>query len=189
MRATNPTPTWEDFKETFFWNYFPDSFWDRRESEFSNLVQGSRSVLEYKQRYEELYCFTPEHIQNDRAKAKKFEKGLSPSISSTMVGLKLQIYTEVVQVAKSLEDRHRDNFSAQKGMWKRPMVSSDSRGANKLSRGPYINPTSVQSRNPEASQASQSSCSRGLSQSVGSNLRSIPFVHVTNICKKDGNST
>ncbi|XP_042482882.1 uncharacterized protein LOC122063247 [Macadamia integrifolia] len=104
-----------DFKEAFFENYFPESIRDRRDTKFSTLVQGSRFVLKYQQRYEELYYFSPEHIRNDRAKAKKFEKGLRPSIGSTIVGLKLQTYAEVMQVAKSIGDQYWDNFTTQQG--------------------------------------------------------------------------
>ncbi|XP_042481876.1 uncharacterized protein LOC122062355 [Macadamia integrifolia] len=62
------------------------------------LVQGPRSMLEYQQQFEALYYFAPEHMNTDRAKAKKFIKGLRSSIGA---------------IAKSIEDKQREGYQIQ----------------------------------------------------------------------------
>ncbi|XP_042488375.1 uncharacterized protein LOC122068581 [Macadamia integrifolia] len=92
LLATHPHPTWDQFVEAFYGNYFPISVRDRNESEFMALVQGPKSVLEYQQQFEDLYYFAPEHMKNESAKVKKFEKG----IGAMLVAHRLQNYADVV---------------------------------------------------------------------------------------------
>ncbi|XP_043705337.1 uncharacterized protein LOC122655187 [Telopea speciosissima] len=72
LEAAHPNPTREQFKEVFFKNYFPESFRNKKEAEFSALVQGSKIVLDYQQQFEDLFHFTPEHMKGEASKIKKF---------------------------------------------------------------------------------------------------------------------
>ncbi|XP_043716302.1 uncharacterized protein LOC122664520 [Telopea speciosissima] len=105
FRQLYPNPTWDQFTETFQGNYFPQSFRDQKEIEFMSLTQGPKSVLEYQQIFEELFYFAPKHMKPDGVKARKFEKGLRPSIISSKVLHNLPSYAEVVQAAKVIEDK------------------------------------------------------------------------------------
>ncbi|XP_042485955.1 uncharacterized protein LOC122066195 [Macadamia integrifolia] len=102
--ALQPNLTWDHFKVAFYNNYFPDSVRERKETEFMELKQGSNSVLEYQQDFEKLF-FALEHLKGNQAKAKRFEKGLRPTIGVVLVAQYLHSYTQVVQAAKSIEDK------------------------------------------------------------------------------------
>ncbi|XP_043721069.1 uncharacterized protein LOC122668589 [Telopea speciosissima] len=65
LMALHPNLTWDQFKTAFYENYFPRNFWEKKEAEFMSLVQGSRSVLEYQQKYEELHHFAPPYLRDD----------------------------------------------------------------------------------------------------------------------------
>ncbi|XP_043725533.1 uncharacterized protein LOC122672098 [Telopea speciosissima] len=69
-------------------------------------------------------------------KARLFEKGLRPCISTSVVLHEYPSYARVVQAAKVVEDRQRENYRAIQAS-KRPMTSSNYRGPSKFQRGSY----------------------------------------------------
>ncbi|XP_042505598.1 uncharacterized protein LOC122082187 [Macadamia integrifolia] len=143
-KAFKPNLTWEHFKVAFY-NYFPDSVRERKETEFMELKQGSNSVLEYRQDFEKLFFFAPELLKGDQEKAKRFEKGLRPTIGSVLVAQYLHSYAQVVQAAKSIEDKQRENYHAIQG--KRTVAPS------KFGKGTYSSAASGQYRRLETGQA------------------------------------
>ncbi|XP_043721052.1 uncharacterized protein LOC122668572 [Telopea speciosissima] len=122
LEAVHPNPTWEQLKEVFFKNYFPKSFRDKKEVEFSALVQGNKIVLDYQQQFKDLFHFAPKHMKGEASKTKKFEKGLKPEIGSILSVLNIQDYTPMVDKAKTMEDRLEENekATASPGLGKRP---------------------------------------------------------------------
>ncbi|XP_043693054.1 uncharacterized protein LOC122643503 [Telopea speciosissima] len=84
LEVIHPNPTWEQFKEAFFENFFLESFRDEKEAEFAALTQGLGLVLDYQQQFKDLFHFAPVHIRSDACKAKKFEKGLKPDIGAML---------------------------------------------------------------------------------------------------------
>ncbi|XP_043702214.1 uncharacterized protein LOC122652512 [Telopea speciosissima] len=112
LEATHPDPTWDQFKEVFFKNYFPESLKDRKEAEFSVLTQGSKTVLEYQQRFEDLLHFAPDHLRNEVSKTKKFEKGLKPEIGAMLSIMEIETYARMVDKAKTVEDRLKEKATA-----------------------------------------------------------------------------
>ncbi|XP_043696602.1 uncharacterized protein LOC122647217 [Telopea speciosissima] len=114
----------EVFKEAFFENYFPESFQERKATEFTKVSQGAKSVLEYQQKFEELFHFTPPHLKTDIEKGKRFKKGLRPGISSILSSHGPQNYAKMVQVAKTIEDRQRGSYYAQSEQAKRVATTS-----------------------------------------------------------------
>ncbi|XP_042474827.1 uncharacterized protein LOC122056927 [Macadamia integrifolia] len=143
--ALQPNLTWEHFKMAFYNNYFPDSVRERKETEFMELKQGSNSVLEYQQDFEKLFFFAPENFKGDQAKAKRFEKGLKPTIGAVLVAQYLHSYAQVVQAAKSIEDKQKENYHAIQG--KRIVAPS------RFGKGTYSSAASGQYKRPETGQA------------------------------------
>ncbi|XP_043687470.1 uncharacterized protein LOC122638680 [Telopea speciosissima] len=90
-----------------------------KEIELAELTQGPKSVLEYQQKFVELFFFAPPHLNNDEAKAQKFEDGLRPQIASIMPTRTNQGYSETVQLAKRVEDKQRDAYHVSQGSGKR----------------------------------------------------------------------
>ena len=65
-------------------------------------------MLQYGAKFTELAWFAPHIASNDVRKAKKFQRGLRPSIRTRMVALWLKAYSEVVETAKVVEKECED---------------------------------------------------------------------------------
>jgi len=55
--------------------------------EFMELIQGNKTVLQYEAKFTELSRFAPHIVADDVRKAKKFQRGLRPSIRTRMAAL------------------------------------------------------------------------------------------------------
>ncbi|XP_043725614.1 uncharacterized protein LOC122672182 [Telopea speciosissima] len=117
-----------------------------------NLSQGSKSVLEYQQLFEEYFYFAPTHLKTEDVKARQFKRGLRASLSTIVVLHKYPTYAEVVEAAKMIEDQQRENYRAIQ-VGKRLILSHDSRGSSKFQRrGSYTNAAPIQFRRPDSAQ-------------------------------------
>ena len=76
--------------------------------EFMELIQGYKTVLQHVVKFTELARFAPHIVSNDVRKAKKFQRGLRPSIKTRMSALGLKAYSEVVEIAKVVEKECED---------------------------------------------------------------------------------
>ena len=76
--------------------------------EFMELIQGNKMVLQYEAKFTELSRFSPHIMVGDVRKAKKFQRGLRPSIRTRMVALQLKAYSEVVETVKVVEKECED---------------------------------------------------------------------------------
>ncbi|XP_043694194.1 uncharacterized protein LOC122644890 [Telopea speciosissima] len=120
--------------------------------EFLTLSQGSKFVLDYQQAFKDLFYFAPDHMKVEDVKARKSERGLRHSISTSVVLHKYPTYAEVVQAAKVIEDQQWENYRAvQAG--KRPMGSFGFKGPGKFQRGSYSTTSPTQYHKPDAAQA------------------------------------
>ncbi|XP_042487291.1 uncharacterized protein LOC122067482 [Macadamia integrifolia] len=144
LLATHPYPTWDQYVEVFYGNYFPISVTNRKELEFMALTQGPKSVLEYQQQFEDLYCFSLAHMKNDSAKTKKFEKGLKYGIGAMLVAHRLQNYVDVVHIAKSIEDKQRECYQIQAA--RRTRTGSTGRQFGRFGRGASSSATTTRQR-------------------------------------------
>ncbi|XP_043721049.1 uncharacterized protein LOC122668570 [Telopea speciosissima] len=144
LEAAHPVLTLAIFKEAFFENYFPTNVRKKKEIELAELTQGPKLVLEYQQEFDELFFFAPPHLSTDEAKAQKFEDGLRPQIATIMTTQTAQSYSEVVQLAKRIEDKQRDTYQASQGSDKRTVPFTD-RGYNKFSKPSFYSSAPAQS--------------------------------------------
>lgn len=76
---------------------------EAKEAEFISLIQGNRTILQYKAKFMELMRFTPHISENEERKARKFQKGLCPSIRTKMASVRLRTFVEVVDIAMMVE--------------------------------------------------------------------------------------
>ena len=100
--------TWIIFLDAFYEKYFPESVRDKKEVEFMELIQGNKTVVQYEAKFTELARFTPHIVSDDVRKAKKFQRGLRPSIRTRMATLQLKAYSEVVETVKVVEKECED---------------------------------------------------------------------------------
>ncbi|XP_043717654.1 uncharacterized protein LOC122665565 [Telopea speciosissima] len=64
LAVAHPNLTWEIFKEAFFGIYFLSSVKKKKEIELAELTQGPKLVLEYQQKFEELFfCALPPSLE------------------------------------------------------------------------------------------------------------------------------
>lgn len=63
---------WEQFKELFYEKYFSANLRHLREKGFLNLEQGSMSLEEYDQEFEQLSCFAPTMVATEAERTKRF---------------------------------------------------------------------------------------------------------------------
>ncbi|KAJ6843639.1 uncharacterized protein M6B38_296065 [Iris pallida] len=100
-RFTAPNVTWEEFKELFKTNFYPDAAREELENEFESLEQGNLSIDEYTVEFFRLSRFadalTPE------AKAKKFRKGLSHKIRIAIANSQATTYERILKVVQAVE--------------------------------------------------------------------------------------
>ncbi|XP_043717476.1 uncharacterized protein LOC122665393 [Telopea speciosissima] len=144
LEAIHPNPTWEQFKEVIFKNYFPKSLRDKKEAEFFAFVQGSKIMLDYQQQFEDLFHFAPKHMKGEASKTKKFEKGLKPKIGSMLSVLDIQDYTQMVDKAKTMEDRLKEKATTSLSSGKRPNNYQNFGWPNKAFRGASSSPNPIQ---------------------------------------------
>lgn len=72
------------------------------------LIQGNKTVLQYEAKFTELARLASHVVFDDVRKAKKFQRGLQPSIRTRMAALLLKAYFEVVEMAKVVEKECED---------------------------------------------------------------------------------
>ena len=94
--------------DAFYEKYFSESVRDKKEVEFMELIQGNKMVLQYEAKFTELAWFAPHVVSDNVRKAKKFQRGLRPSIRTRMASLRLKAYFEVVEMAKVVEKECED---------------------------------------------------------------------------------
>lgn len=104
--------------------YFPESLCFEKESEFTLLTQGSMTVTQYEDRFTELSYFVPHLVATDSIMARRFEKGLRPTIRIRVRPMRLDSYREVVNVAKIIE-QEMENMQQELGRMSQKRSRSD----------------------------------------------------------------
>ena len=82
--------TWQLFKEEFGREYLTETFQKQRRAAFVNLTQGSMSVRDYMDKFEELYQYAKEMYPTEEARIDKFRDGLYVSLRG-----KLNLYASM----------------------------------------------------------------------------------------------
>ena len=95
--------TWVQFKDLFYEKYFLGPVKMQMAQEFVNLTQGRMMVTQYANWFEMLSRYAPEVVEDESAKARRFEWGLDPVLRKALVIVQLPTYTQVVDRALSLE--------------------------------------------------------------------------------------
>ena len=76
--------TWQLFKEEFSREYLTETFQKQRKAAFVNLTQGSMSVRDYADEFEELYHYAKDMYPTEEAKIDKFRGGLHVSLKGKL---------------------------------------------------------------------------------------------------------
>ncbi|XP_028064705.1 uncharacterized protein LOC114267832 [Camellia sinensis] len=96
IQSGNRNMTWVHFNEIFYDKNFPQCCRDRKMSEFQELKQGRMSVAKYEAKFTELARFSPQVVDTDYKKARKFKGGLHSDVFDWVDVLKLPTYVDVL---------------------------------------------------------------------------------------------
>nr|XP_009410153.1 PREDICTED: uncharacterized protein LOC103992242 [Musa acuminata subsp. malaccensis] len=122
LEAGGNVVTWEQFKDAFYEQFFPDSVRFEKQQEFLSIRQGNRTVMEYDHHFTELAQFSPYIAFNESQRARHFERGLRSSIRKSVAVLILPTYAEVLNRALVVEKL--DNELQQAKNRKRPFSAA-----------------------------------------------------------------
>lgn len=101
------TMTWKEFMEFVIQKYFPLSYCDRRKIEFLELKQRGMSEIEYKKKFTQLSRFATHLVDTEVKKARRFQRGLRPEITTILAGHETLMDVEVVEIALKIVNRMR----------------------------------------------------------------------------------
>ncbi|GFS46038.1 hypothetical protein Acr_00g0099770 [Actinidia rufa] len=106
--------TWAEFEKMFENQYFPESYREQLRDKFEKFEQGTMTLSEYIMQYQALSRFAPELVNTEEKKCRRFEKGLHSSVRRLVMSSRLKVFTETVELARTLE-LPRDNVRNARG--------------------------------------------------------------------------
>jgi hypothetical protein len=102
----NAQVTWDQFKSAFRGHYIPPGLTAIKHTEFMKLTQGTKSLNEYLQAFNNLSWYATEFIDTDAKKIASFKRGLSPKLMKTMRNNKSATFNEFVSDALTRENNN-----------------------------------------------------------------------------------
>ena len=106
--------TWAEFKTAFRNHHIPKGMVDRKLNELMSLKQGSDSVYQYAQKFNNLCQYGGYHVDTDEKKMDRFRRGLDPELYERLNPTKTNSYHEIVDLAISQEDAMKRTQNAKK---------------------------------------------------------------------------
>lgn len=106
--------TWDMFLEELENKCISSVVKDKRAIEFTNLVQGSMTIIEYDTEFEELPKYASNTILAERDEALKFQRGWTKDdIKVRVAPLALETYVEALKRAQWIEEEIGDESGPQ----------------------------------------------------------------------------
>src|SRR5881394_1101349 len=103
MQPAGHQVPWIEFAAAFRAHHIPSSIMKIKLREFMALRQGSRSVREYVQTFNELARYAPNHVDTDAKKRECFLEGMSPKLRSRL-GRRFDDFNQMVDDAIAMEE-------------------------------------------------------------------------------------
>ena len=91
--------TWDEFKTAFRAHHIPAGLMERKLNEFLDLTQGTRTVAEYVQAFNNLCHYAGYHVDTDAKKRDSFRRGLNTKLKERLNLAKVDTYYELVNLA------------------------------------------------------------------------------------------
>ena len=95
---------WNEFKMTFRDHHIPAGLLDRKLNEFLALTQGTRTVVQYAQAFNQLCQYAGHHVDTDAKKRERFRRGLSTKLQERLNLVRADSFNGLVNRAISQED-------------------------------------------------------------------------------------
>ena len=93
--------SWEEFKTAFRGHHIPAIILDRKLNEFLALNQGTRTVLQYAQAFNDLCQYAGYHADSDEKKRDRFRRGLNTKLRERLNTARADSFNELVNLAIS----------------------------------------------------------------------------------------
>ena len=148
MQPTGHQVPWTEFSAAFRAHHIPSSVMKIKLREFMALKQGSKTIREYVQAFNDLARHAPNHVDTDAKKKECFLEGMSPKLQSRL-DRRFEDFNQLVDDAIAMEEDLRlHHVEKRKGkitagpsgsMPQRPRLTYQA-----LSRPPYQQPKQQQ---------------------------------------------
>jgi hypothetical protein len=96
--------SWEEFKTAFRGHHIPAGILDHKMNEFLALNQGTRTVFQYTQAFNDLCQYAGYHADSDEKKRDRFRRGLNTKLWERLNTVRADSFNELVNLAISQED-------------------------------------------------------------------------------------
>jgi hypothetical protein len=93
--------SWEELKTAFRGHHIPAGILDRKLNEFVALSQGTRTVLQYAQAFNDLCQYAGYHADSDEKKRDRFRRGLKSKWRERLNTVWADSFNELVNLAIS----------------------------------------------------------------------------------------
>jgi hypothetical protein len=94
----------EEFKTAFRGHHIPAGILDHKPNEFLALNQGTRTILQYAQAFNDLCQYAGYHADSDEKKRDCFRRGLNTKLRERLNTVRADSFNELVNLAISQED-------------------------------------------------------------------------------------
>jgi hypothetical protein len=96
--------SWEEFKTAFRGHHIPAGILDRKLNEFLAINQGTRTILQYAQAFNDLCQYVGYNADSGEKKRDRFRRGLNTKLHERLNIVRADIFNELVNLAISQED-------------------------------------------------------------------------------------
>jgi hypothetical protein len=96
--------SWEEFKTAFRGHHILAEILDRKLNEYLALNQGTRTVLQYAQAFNDLCQYAGYHADSDEKKIEHLRRGLNTMLRERLNTVRVDSFNELVNLAISQED-------------------------------------------------------------------------------------
>jgi hypothetical protein len=96
--------SYEEFKTAFRGHHIPVGILDRMLNEFLALNQGTHTVLQYAQAFNDMCQYAGYHADSDEKKGDRFRRGLNTKLQEHLNTVWADSFNELVNLAISQED-------------------------------------------------------------------------------------
>jgi predicted PolB exonuclease-like 3'-5' exonuclease len=104
MLRADHVVAWEEFKMAFRGHHIPAGILDHKLNEFLALTQGTRTVLQYAQAFNDLCQYVGYLADSDEKKRDRFQRGLNTKLRERLNTFRADSYNKLVNLAISQED-------------------------------------------------------------------------------------
>ena len=84
MQPVGHVISWEKFRNAFRAHHIPDGLIERKLNEFLALIQGTRTVVQYAQAFNQLCQYAGHHADTDTKKRDRFRRGLTTKLKERL---------------------------------------------------------------------------------------------------------